>query len=86
MKQGPSIRTIPEHSTRICNGCSFLITTAGMRGHKTVTNTFTCSHHDFKNERELMTGNYGRIIHYNHEGYCDTPSFCPFLNKPKDEK
>lgn len=78
--QGPSIKTIPTVSTRVCNGCDFLKTAAGVRGHKTVTNDFACTHPDFKDEQQLLSKSFGRTIHFNHEGDCDTPHWCPFLN------
>ena len=83
-KQGPSIRNIPQQSFKVCHGCEFLDKQAGMRGHKRVTNNFNCIHPDFKGEYTL--GQRGRTIHYNHEGDCTTPNWCPFLQPKEKEK
>lgn len=82
MKEGPTIRNIPSQTEQVCNGCKFLNDTAGMRGHKSVTNTFSCTHPDVPNPKDHFLNIKGQIIHYNIEGRCTTPSWCPFL-KPK---
>lgn len=86
MKEGFSIRKIPEQSYKICNGCEYLNTSAMMRGHKSVTNNFTCTHPEFEGESGLFSNKRGRQIHFNHEGDCATPNWCPFLNKKQNEK
>ena len=85
MREGFIIRKIPEQVTKICNGCTYLKTDAMMRGHKSVTNNFACTHPDFNSEHQLMTTRPGRTIYFNHEGDCDTPNWCPFL-KPKQNE
>lgn len=84
-KQGPSIRNIPAQREQVCNGCEFLKTSGGMKGHRHVTNDFACTHPDFSGEQQLMSGSSGRTIHFNHEGSCETPYWCPFL-KPKQNE
>ena len=86
MKQGPSIRNIPQQSFKVCHGCEFLDKQAMMRGHKSVTDNYTCTHPDFRNESAGLFGSKrGRTIYFNHEGDCITPDFCPFL-KPKQNE
>lgn len=80
-QQGPRTVTIPAETETICNGCEFLKTSAGMRGQNKVTNHFWCDHANFKTERPLMVGETGRTIHFNHEGNCQTPDWCPFNKK-----
>lgn len=78
-KQGPTLRTIPAQSETVCNGCTYLHTSPGMRGHRHVTNDYACQHPDFRNETIPMSTKRGRSIHINHEGSCTTPQWCPFV-------
>ncbi len=80
--EGPQIITHPLVRIRVCNGCKFLNKSAMMRGHKSVTDNYTCTHLEFEGESVLFGIKRGRTIHFNHEGDCDTPNWCPFL---KDE-
>ena len=80
--QGPTLRNIPQQSFKVCNGCEFLDKQAMMRGHKSVTDNYTCQHPDFNDEQVLLGSKRGRTIHFNHEGDCTTPHWCPFL-KPQ---
>lgn len=88
MKQGPTQRSIPAQTETVCNGCEYLHKEAMMRGHKSVTDNYCCTHPDILKECGLLRsgfGSKGKMIHFNHEGNCTTPDWCPFLNT-KDEK
>lgn len=82
MSEGPVVKTIPQQSYRVCEGCKYLNKEPVMRGHKSVTNNFTCTHPNFENERILLGSQKGRTIHFNHEGDCTTPDWCPYLQNP----
>jgi hypothetical protein len=79
MNDGPQTRSIPQQSFKVCTGCKFLDKEAMLRGHKSVTDNYYCLHEDFFKEHGFMGRKSGRVIHYNHEGECTTPSWCPFL-------
>lgn len=83
MNEGSTIRNYPAHSERVCNGCKYLHTQAMMRGHKSVTDNYSCAHDDFKGERGLLSNAPVRTIHFNHSGSCTTPSWCPLLPQNK---
>ena len=79
MSQGPTTRSIPARTERVCNGCDYLNKQARMRSHKSVTDDYSCTHPDFEKDSILMGTGKGRTIHFNHEGSCTTPGWCPFL-------
>jgi hypothetical protein len=83
--EGPQMRTYPLVKIRVCYGCKHLNKQAMMRGHKSVTDNYTCNHPDFKGETVLLGSQRGRTIHFNHEGDCETPNWCPIL-KPKQNE
>lgn len=81
---GPQNRTIPAQTFKVCTGCKYLDKQPMLRGHRSVTDNYTCRHPDFKNETAVVsTIKRGRTIHYNHAGECTTPDWCPFL-QPKN--
>lgn len=72
----------------VCNGCKYLETTPMMRGHKSVTNNFGCLHPDICKDMRGINGIFGmkgKVIHFNIEGMCYTPPWCPFLKPKQDE-
>jgi hypothetical protein len=73
--EGPQIITHPLVRTQVCNGCKFLNKQAMMRGHKSCTDNYTCTHPDFEGETVLFGRQNGRTIHFNHEGDCCFISF-----------
>lgn len=73
--------TYPLVKVRVCHGCKYLNKQPMMRGHKSVTDNYTCAHPTFENERVLFGSQIGRTIHFNHEGDCTTPDWCPFLKE-----
>lgn len=77
--EGPQIKTIPAQSEKVCNGCKYLDEQPGLRGHEKVTNSYTCTHENYKNENANFTCGKGKIIHFMHEGDCQTPGWCPLL-------
>jgi len=77
---GPRIRVTPEQRQRVCNGCEHLEKQPGLRGHNRVTDNYFCQHPNFENEKSFLGDLKGKLIHYNHSGYCNTPEWCPFLN------
>lgn len=81
-KEGPSIKNIPALSYNVCNGCKFLHTQAGMRGRFVHTDNYGCMHPD-ADIHPFTTSllGKGRSIHFNHEGDCTTPDWCPIKNK-----
>lgn len=58
-----------------------------MRGHKSVTDSYFCQHPDLTKEKLSIFFDSidGRQIHFNIEGSCTTPSWCPFI-KPKTQQ
>lgn len=85
-KQGPTLRTIPQQTERVCNDCEYLETQAGVRGHRHCTNSFACLHPDINTGNRTSFNMKGVSIHYGIEGSCTTPDWCPFLNKKQNEK
>ncbi len=85
-KQGPSIRNIPSQSFKVCHGCEFLDTQAMMRGHKSVTDNYTCLHPDFKYETVLFGSKRGRTIHFNHQGIAPRQVGAHFCSQKKRKK
>lgn len=82
MQQGPRKRSIPQFIETVCNGCEYLKTHAGVRGHNHVTNSFFCKHPDILKQNGLLRsgfGDDGKMIAFNVEGSCITPGWCPFL-------
>ena len=77
--EGFSVRDTPAQKIRVCTGCKYLDKQAMMRGHKSVTDNYTCQHPDFADEHPLFSKQNGRTIYFNHEGECTTPNWCPFL-------
>lgn len=81
--EGPQTRTIPQQQETVCNGCKHLEVEPMMYGHKSVTKNYTCLHADMTKERLWSNG---KLIHWNHEGSCITPGWCPFLKPKQNEK
>lgn len=82
MNNGPTMRTIPTQSFRVCDGCQHLNKVAGVYGHKSVSHTYLCNHPDYQSRSTLMYGK-GKTIHHLHEGECITPDWCPILNSKR---
>ena len=79
---GPTIRTIPQQRELVCNGCKFLNRVAHLRGHDRCTDNYYCQHPDVQDKYGFSFDiGKGANIHFNHEGYCQTPDWCPLKNK-----
>lgn len=85
MADGPQIRKIPAQEQTICNGCSRLSKTPGLRGHNEVTDSYFCQHEYFNKENGHFNRK-GKPIHFNILYPCTTPDWCPFLQTSKPEK
>lgn len=75
-KEGFTIVNLSEKTYNTCVGCKYLTKTAGLRGHKKVTNHFGCSH-DSSPDTYIVGLNFN--VGYNVEGKPITPIFCPYL-------
>lgn len=72
--EGPRVVKIPSQQETVCNGCAYLKLEGMMYGRFKVTKNYYCMHPEIEKDFKDKC-----IIHFNHEGYCDTPTWCPFL-------
>jgi hypothetical protein len=80
MKSGPTTVNIPGCTSTICDGCQFLQSTPWVCGSNFKTNNYRCHHPSVA--KTSVSPEPGTIIHFNHEGLCETPQWCPFSNSP----
>lgn len=79
-KEGPTLREIPSQRQRVCGDCKYHKKDRMMCGHDFVTDNYSCTHPDFKEETKM--GNIlgaGKMIAFNSRETPSTPHWCPFL-------
>ncbi len=79
--EGPQLINIPSRRYSSCNGCKWFKTKGVVFGPNFRENQTSCSHPDFKDERDFLTGKKGEKMielstreHDNH-----VPDWCPVI-------